>query len=210
MKKSVIIIAFIFIYATGFSQANDPFLVFPIELKYFHAQKTNQSNLLKWLAPCQTSEATFEIQHSTDNRNFVVLESINADQLRCTQPFDYKDLQRREGTNYYRIRMITPSNSSVHSFIVAVLNAGSGFELNALLPSVVHSTVVISISSAESDRLQIFITDLTGKRYSVQQYQVQAGTNQINLNLDALPGGQYILSAINSKRDQKSLRFLKQ
>ncbi len=201
---------FLFVITTGFSQANDPFLTFPIELKYFQAQKANQYNVLKWLAPCQTAEATFEIQHSTNNRNFYVLKTITADQLRCAQPFDYTDQQRREGTNYYRIKMITPSNNSVHSFIVAVLNAGHGFELNALLPSVVHSNAVLSISSAENDQLQIFITDITGKRYNVQQYQLQGGSNQINLNLTALPGGQYILSAINTKSDLRSLRFLKQ
>ncbi len=210
MKKSTLLIAFFLFYISCFSQANDPFLIFPIELKYFQAQKTNQSNLLKWLAPCQTTEATFEIQHSTDNRNFTVLESVNADQLRCTQPFDYTDLQRREGTNYYRIRMITPFNSFIHSYTVAVLNASTGFELNVILPSLVYSSAVLSISSAETDRLHIFITDYTGKRYSLQQYQVQSGTNQINLQLNTLPAGQYILTAVNGKGDQRSLRFLKQ
>lgn len=210
MKTTLSIIICFVTAVTGFAQSNDPFLVFPIELKYLQAQKTSQSNLLKWLAPCQTSEATFEIQHSTDNRNFKVLESINADQLRCTQPFDFTDLQRREGTNYYRIRMITPSNTFAHSFTVAVLNAGSGFELNALLPSLVNTNAVLSISSAESDRLQLYMTDLTGKRYSMQQYQVQSGTNQIQLQLTALPAGSYVLTAVNGKGDQRTLRFLKQ
>lgn len=209
--KTILSIIICFVTAvTGFAQSNDPFLVFPIELKYFQAQKTNQTNLLIWLAPCQTSEATFEIQHSTDNRNFKVLESINADQLRCTQPFDYTDLQRREGTNYYRIRMITPTNTFAHSFTVAVLNAGSGFEINALLPSLVKTNAVLSISSAESDRLQLYMTDLTGKRYSIHQYQMQPGSNQIQLQLSNLPAGSYVLTAINGKGDLRTLRFLKQ
>lgn len=210
MKRSLTAILFFFTAVTGFAQANDPFLVFPIELKFFQAQKTTQSNVLRWLAPCTTNEATFEIQHSTDNRTFKILHSITANQARCAEPFDYTDLQRREGTNYYRIKLITPGNTSVNSFTVAVLNSSKGFELNALLPSLVQSTAILSISSAENDLLELSITDISGKRYTVLQQQLQPGTNQVQLNLQSLPAGQYILIAMNGKNDHRQLRFLKQ
>ena len=210
MKPFITAIVFSLTAVTGFAQANDPYLVFPIELKFFHAQKTPQFNKLRWLAPCTTDFAVFEVQHSSNNQNFTVLHSFTADRIRCAEPFDYTDLQRREGTNYYRIKLTTPSNTSVNSFIVAVLNGGKGFALNALLPSLVHSTAVLSISSAETDRLQLIVTDLSGKRYTVRQEQLQAGSNQVQLNLQGLPSGQYILQASNSKGDQQQLRFLKQ
>ncbi len=195
---------------TGFAQANDPFLVFPIELKFFQAQKTNQYNVLRWLAPCTSDFAAFEVQHSSDNKTFTVLHSFTANQIRCAEPFDYTDLQRREGTNYYRIKLTTPANTSVNSFIVAVINASKGFALNALLPSLVQSTAVLSISSAETDRLQLTITDISGKRYTVLQEKIIAGTNQVQLNLQGLPSGQYVLQASNNKGEQQQLRFIKQ
>jgi hypothetical protein len=210
MKTSIAAILFFFIAATSFGQSTDPFLVFPIELKFFQAQKTTQSNVLRWLAPCTTNEATFEIQHSTDNRQFNILHTITADQARCAEPFDFTDLQRREGTNYYRIKLITPGNTSVNSFTVAVLNSSKGFELNALLPSLVQSTAVLSISSAEIDRVSIAVTDISGKRHQVFQQSLQSGSNQLSLNLQSLPPGQYILTVLNEKRDQRQLRFLKQ
>ena len=207
MKTFITAIVFFFTAVTGFAQANDPYLVFPIELKFFQAQKTSQFNVLRWLAPCTSDFAVFEVQHSSDNQNFTVLHSFTADQIRCAEPFDYTDLQRREGTNYYRIKLTTPSNTSVNSFIVAVLNGSKGFALNALLPSLVQSNAVLSISSAETDRLQLTITDISGKRHSVRQEQLQAGSNQVQLNLQGLPAGQYILQASNSKGEQQQLRF---
>lgn len=210
MKTSITAIVFFFTAITGFAQANDPFLTFPIELKFFQAQKTSQYNVLRWLAPCTSDFAAFEVQHSTDNKTFSVLHSFTADQVRCAEPFDYTDLQRREGTNYYRIKLTTPANTSVNSFIVAVLNGSKGFALNALLPSLVRSTAVLSISSAEIDRLQLTITDISGKRYTVQQEQLSPGSNQVQLNLQSLPSGQYVLQASNSKGEQQYLRFLKQ
>ena len=210
MKTSITAILFFFAAVTGFAQANDPFLIFPIELKFFQAQKTAQSNVLRWLAPCTSDFANFEVQHSTDNKNFTVLHNFTANQVRCADPFDYSDLQRREGTNYYRIKLTTPANTSVNSFTIAVLNSNKGFALNVLLPSLVQSSAVLSISSAETDRLQITITDISGNRYALRMEQVQAGSSQVQLNLRWLPAGQYVLQAANSKGDQQQLRFLKQ
>lgn len=210
MKKIIAACTLLLINVVAFTQATDPYLVFPIELKFFQASNTGQQNTLRWLAPCITNEATFEVQHSTDNKNFSVLTTITADQARCREPFDYTDAVRRSGNNYYRIRLITPSNTSVHSFIVVVLNKASGFELNALLPSLVTTTATLSISSATKDRLAITVTDINGRQFLVQQQELLPGTNQVQLNLQGLPAGQYFIKAINSKEEQIQLRFLKQ
>lgn len=210
MKTIITSILFVVAAVTGFAQTTDPYLVFPIELKFFQASNAGQQNTLRWLAPCITNEATFEVQHSTDNKNFSVLTIITADQVRCREPFDYTDAVRRSGNNYYRIRLITPANTSVHSFIVVVLNKANGFELNALLPSLVTTTATLSISSATKDRLAITVSDINGRQFLVQQQELLPGTNQVQLNLQSLPAGQYFIKAVNSKEEQKQLRFIKQ
>ena len=210
MKIIITSIVFVFTALTGFAQTTDPYLVFPIELKFFQASNAGQQNILRWLAPCTTDEATFEVQHSNDNKKFNILSTFTANQERCREPFDYIDAVRRSGNNYYRIRLITPANTSVHSFTVVVLNKASGFELNALLPSLVTTTATLSISSASKDRISLTVTDLNGRQFLVQQQELLPGTNQIQLQLQALPPGQYFMKAINSKEEQKQLRFLKQ
>jgi hypothetical protein len=210
MKTFLTAVVFLVSTLTGFAQANDPFLVFPIELKFFQVQKTSQHNVLRWFAPCTSDFAVFEVQHSTDSKNFTVLHSFTADQIRCAQPFDYTDLQRREGINYYRIKLTTPANTTVNSFTVAVLNGNKGFELNALLPSLVTTTASLSISSATKDRLVITITDLKGQQFLLQQQELQPGTNQLQLNLLSLPAGQYFIKAMNGSNETRQLRFLKQ
>lgn len=210
MKTIITSIIFVVAAVTGFAQTTDPYLVFPIELKFFQASNAGQQNILRWLAPCITNEATFEVQHSTDNKNFSVLTTITADQARCREPFDYTDAVRRSGNNYYRIRLITPANTSVHSFTVVVLNKANGFELNALLPSLVTTTATLSISSATKDRIAITVTDINGRQFLVQQQELLPGTNQLQLNLQALPAGQYFIKAVNGKEEQKQLRFIKQ
>lgn len=211
MKKFYFLFSALFIYTLAANaQTNNDITTFPISLKYFQAKKSIQGNQLQWLAPCITTEATFEIQHSADGRNFLTIETITADQLRCTQPFDYFDLLRKEGTQYYRIKMIALSNVSINSFVVAVFNGSKGFELNAMLPSVVQSTASLNVSSAINDMLQLYVTDFTGKRHLVLNKQVVSGNNRITLDFSVLPKGQYILNAINNDKDIKKIKFIKQ
>jgi hypothetical protein len=211
MKKFYFLFSALFIYTLAANaQTNNDFTTFPISLKYFQAKKSIQGNQLQWLAPCITTEATFEIQHSADGRNFLTIETITADQLRCTQPFDYFDLLRNEGTQYYRIKMIALSNVSINSFVVAVFNGSKGFELNAMLPSVVQSSASLNVSSAINDMLQLYVTDFTGKRHLILNKQVVSGNNRITLDFSVLPKGQYILNAINNDKDIKKIKFIKQ
>lgn len=210
MKTIITSMVFVVAAITGFAQTADTYLVFPIQLKFFQASRTGQQNTLRWLAPCTTDEATFEVQHSNDNKNFNILTTFTADKARCREPFDYTDANPRNGNNYYRIRLITPLNTSVHSFTVVVLNKSAGFELNALLPSLVTTTATLSISSATKDRISVTVTDINGRQFLVQEQELFSGTNQLQLNLQALPSGQYFIKAVNSKEELKQLRFLKQ
>jgi hypothetical protein len=186
--------------------------VFPISLKYFDAKKNNQRNQneLQWLAPCVTSEATFEIQYSTDGRSFATIYSFTADQLRCAQPFDYTDAQTRQGNSYYRIKMIAGANQAINSFVISVLGKNNGFELNAMLPSIVQTNTSLSISSAKNDVLQITVTNMLGKTVLQLQKPVVNGSNLIPFDFSMLAKGQYILSTINSEKAVRQIQFIKQ
>jgi hypothetical protein len=209
--KKILLFAFSSLLSLGLvAQGNPELLTYPIELKYFKAEKKEQEVTLHWLAPCQVSEATFDIQHSTDGKQFVTLFSITADQVRCTQPFQFTDPVLRNGQHFYRIRMTPLSNQSIHSFIVSVLNEGGGFALNALLPSVVQNSALLHLSSGGKDYLEIRITDLSGKNYLQQKTEVVKGVNQLSLQLGFLPRGAYLLTATNSKQETKLIRFTRQ
>lgn len=210
MKKGLLLVYTCLLSLGLAAQSNPELLIYPIELKYFKAEKKVQEVTLHWLAPCQVSEATFDIQHSVDGKQFSTLYSITADQVRCTQPFAFTDPTARNGRHFYRIRMTPISNQSIHSFVVSVLNEGDGFALNALLPSVVQNTTSLHLSSGGKDQLELRITDLSGKMFLLQKTALAKGVNQITLHLGFLPRGAYVLSATNSRQETRLLRFTRQ
>jgi hypothetical protein len=192
------------------AQTSGELLTFPIELKTFKAQKQNQKVLLHWLAPCQVSEATFDIQHSTDSKNFTTITSISADQARCEEPFEFTDPTVRTGQQFYRIRMTAVTNQTQNSFTISVFSNSNGFELTSLRPNTVTSSANLQIATSASEQLQLYITNWMGVRMAARTIQVESGSNQVSLDLQFLPAGSYYISAISNKQEIKTIRFIKQ
>jgi Secretion system C-terminal sorting domain len=210
MKKALLFVTCLAFCFLTQAQTIDPITTFAIELRYFNATKaSNNTVVLRWLAPCQTSGATFEIQHSGNARNFSTVHTVTATQERCLEPFDYSDLRLLTGTNFYRIRLITPANYSISSYIIPVVGKGATFEINSLWPNVITSTAMLNFSSGTDDRVHFVITDMNGKRMKTFTEQAKTGNNQLQINLTTFNAGFYTIQAINSKKEKSVLRFQK-
>jgi hypothetical protein len=210
MKNLFLILTSFLATSSASSQSNADITTFPIELRYFNAQKqATNSTVLSWLAPCQTSDATFEIQSSIDSKNFTTINTITANQERCYQPFQFTDTRALGSKTFYRIRLITPSNLSIHSYIIPVISKESGFELNSLWPSQVLNTAVLNFSSGNDEQVSFHITDLNGRKLKSISQQVKSGNNQVVLDFSQFSFGQYFIQAVTSRNEQRVLRFQK-
>jgi hypothetical protein len=210
MKKLLLIVPALISCFMLMAQDNLNLTTFPIQLRYLNAEKLSSSQtVIRWLAPCQTSEATFEIQYATDAQNFTVLHTITADQQRCLQPFDFTDTRLLSGKNYYRIRLITPANVSIHSYIIPVVSKGGGFELNSLWPSVIKGSTVLNYSSGKDETTDFLIADINGRIIQSFSQKSKTGNNQLTLNLSHYQPGYYILQAVNSGKEKRTIRFQK-
>jgi hypothetical protein len=210
MKKLLLWIAAMIGYSAVNAQDQINITTFPIQLRYLNAEKLNSNSvIIRWLAPCQTTDATFEVQHSTDAQNFSVVYTITANQERCFQPFDFTDTRLLSGKNYYRIRLITPANVSIHSYIIPVTSKGGGFELNSLWPSVITGSTVLNYSSGKDETIEFLIADINGRIIQSFAQKSKTGNNQAVLNLGHYQPGHYILQAINPQKEKRIIRFQK-
>jgi Secretion system C-terminal sorting domain len=205
----LLIMAFISCFAVSGQDNSNP-ITFPIQLRYLNAEKvSSNTTVIRWLAPCQTTDATFEVQHSTDAQNFSVVYSITANQQRCFEPFDFTDTRLLSGKNYYRIRLITPAKVSIHSYIIPVVSKGSGFELNSLWPSVITSSTVLNYSSGKDETTDFVIADINGRIIQSFSQKSKTGNNQLTLNISQYQPGYYVLQAVNAGKEKKIIRFQK-
>ncbi|MFM2362573.1 MAG: hypothetical protein RLZZ316_1475 [Bacteroidota bacterium] len=195
-------------YTWGFG----PTGALPIVLANFDGRKTNGGNTITWKANCSANGVyTFELQRSTDGRNFTTVSSIKADKVRCEQPFDYTDNNFVAGaTNYYRLRMIDADGKPSVSRVVAIINKSKGVVFAQLLPSVVNSKATVIISAAANETIAMTITDMNGRMVQQLRVAVQPGTNSIQINTAALSAGVYQLTGVSADGTTNSIRFIKQ
>ena len=182
----------------------------PVKMEYFTGKKQGSNNLLGWKAMTTTASVLFTIERSGDGRRFTTLESMNATRLRCEQPFAFIDASPLPGTNYYRLKMTEADGQVYYSYIIAIVNKSSGFELVGITPTVVSRSAVVSISSAEAMLLELALTNTSGQLVQKQQVQLVAGSNIVTLNTTRLPVGAYQLVGYAGGIQTGAVRFVKQ
>ena len=183
----------------------------PIGMEYFTGTKLSDSkHKLDWKATCSGTSANFELQRSSDSRNFAALSSLNADYDRCLQPFTYTDNSPLQGKNFYRLKVKDETSKISYSNTVLLLNSKSGFEIVNIQPNPVTSTAMLNLSAAKKQDLTMIIADSKGSEIMVRSIQVVTGTNQQEINLETLASGTYILSIISGDGNKRSIKFLKQ
>ncbi len=163
---------------------------------------------LDWKVVCFLQHAKFEIQRSANGINYTTINTFQADQLRCRQPFDFTDANIY-GRVYYRIKVGDLDGRFAVSKTVAAFGKVNGFEINSLTPSLISTNTTLSISSATADKAEMAITNFQGTVVKRIAINLNKGKTELPVDLNSLAKGNYILSITNKLLEIKTTRFAK-
>lgn len=169
----------------------------PVEGLGLTVSLSGNTVLLNWKTKSESNTDYFEIERSIDNRNFskigsqVAAAGNSLTEKKYLQKDDIKDLQSAN-IIYYRIKLYDLDGKIKFSNVAAV-RLSKAFVISTW-PNPFTSTVSININSSRSTKVNIRITDLTGKTIQLLSRDVEKGTTQISLNnLNHLAAGTYII-----------------
>ena len=182
----------------------------PVTLEYFNGHKTSSGNALAWKVNCTSTSVKFSIERSSNGREFSSIGGLEATRARCGQPFDFSDNKPGAGINYYRIKMTDPDGTISYTNVVAINGKNRGVEIVSLQPTLVNSEAVLYVAAASAGKLELVISDMTGKRIQTQTISVVEGENKLPLHLGALAAGVYHLSGFTADGKTSVIRFVKQ
>ncbi|MEP7163493.1 MAG: T9SS type A sorting domain-containing protein [Ferruginibacter sp.] len=184
-------------------------VVIPITIEYFKGAIQSGKHLLNWKAACAGLQATFNIERSTDGRNYYSLTSITASNTRCLQPFDFTDNDPAAGINYYRIKMTDVDGKISYSTVIALLNKQTGFEIVNLSPNpVTGGTASLNITSAEKQIIHIKVSDASGEIVQAKDRSIISGFTNVNMNFSKLAAGIYTISIYTNNGERKTIQFV--
>jgi hypothetical protein len=160
---------------------------------------------LTWQANTDNGHSHFEVEKSTDSRNFQTIGRVETN-----QPFQFLDRFPSIGNNYYRIKGIAVNGEAKYSKVINIVYNPSQFVIN-LFPNPVHENLTVKYKGNMTENISIHVSDLSGRVIISQQSIVSNSEQTININTQNLASQVYILKIVNSKNEILAIqKFVKQ
>jgi hypothetical protein len=154
----------------------------PVELLSFNASAKSKSIQLDWAVGIEDNLSHYEIERSTDGRDFENIGSVSAKDLSFYEFEDY-DIAKNE-VYYYRLKAIDFDGSFEYSNIVNITMKQWNNEAVKIFPNPVSDILNIEI---EGENAYISLHDQTGRMIR----NFQPTRNNLQINLSDLPNGMY-------------------
>ena len=126
--------------------------------------------------------------------------------------YKFTDERTLNATIYYRLKQVNLDGRSKYSNIVSIKGIKvAEVVLSAIFPNPVSRVLNVIITSPEKENLTIVITDLAGKSFLRKSLIVELGENKVNMNVESLSSGTYIIKSICRNGCESAVqKFVKQ
>ena len=184
------------------------------EIIDFQAESDQCNAVLTWVSDGSADVSSFSVQKSLDGITFSNLTSIR---VGSSTNYDFSTRQT-ETQAYYRIlenRIGNPSNASTVRVVKTDCNVGVidtpaiDFYPNPILASI-GGDLHITLENEGAKMLSIQITDITGRVIINQENELHRGLNQIDMNVNQLAVGSYIIVTSADGAAPQATRFIVQ
>jgi hypothetical protein len=173
----------------------------PVVLTSFTAQRQSPGALLKWTTAQEKNSARFEVQRSTNGREFTIIGTVDAaGNSSVARSYRFEDRNAPAGRVYYRLHQLDHDATGTYSEIVTL--SGNGNVELQLFPNPTRHTLRASAPAAQ----QWQVLNLLGQ--PVLKGRCLDG--QASVDVSALAPGSYYLEVRTADQVRLVQRFVKE
>jgi len=176
----------------------------------FSVNSTNSCNRLTWVIASNRAVNSFEIEKSTDGKNFKAIAVLIATEKFDTENYSYADTAITADTIMYRLRILNKSLHDFYSRIILVRSKMIPDNNIRIIGNPVRDKLFFNYSSTKVQQADIKIYSLTGKILFNQEISSFKGNNLITIPLSSgFAPGMYVIE-INNDIASQTAKFVKQ
>lgn len=159
----------------------------PVTLINFEAAAEGQVTHLSWSTAAETNSNYFEVQHSTDAKNWIRIGQVAAHgESTSQQNYQFMHAAIRPGVQYYRLKMVDfDSNGREGGFafsrMVSVVSSSDKQVIGNFYPNPSSGTATIEVPLAKAGIWTITTLDSKGRVLGSERRELQAGSNQVRI-----------------------------
>lgn len=162
----------------------------PITLTSFTGKETNKSILLNWVTASEKNNKTFELFRSVDGKIFKSIGTVaGAGDSDAELKYAFVDANPFGGTNYYQLKQIDFDGKNSTSETIAIDSKISDTQITVYAAS---SSINIGITSPNETAGKITLSDISGRKITEQNINLNKGYNTLELNAALTPGVHFI------------------
>ena len=182
--------------------------VLPLTLISFDAGLISSGVSIKWQTQNETNISTFEIEKSTDGRNFISINNLYPHgHAASINNYAFIDSFPFLGRSYYRLKIIDLDGKYKFSAVRQIVYNSVSFI--KLYPNPANDILTIYAESHNDNEVSVVVSDIKGASVLIKNIRLNKGQNTYKLQVSGLSKGLYILNVIGSDVSAK-LSFLKQ
>ncbi|HVG15156.1 MAG TPA: T9SS type A sorting domain-containing protein, partial [Chitinophagaceae bacterium] len=182
--------------------------VLPLSMLRFDARKLSTGVGLSWATDHEMNTSYFEIERSSDGRNFEKAGQVKATSMMGRNEYGFMDTHPFPFT-YYRLRMVDKNGTYSFSKVVSVLYRSA---VNAIVqPNPFNELIQLNLALETEVTIRAEITDINGIRIFTTSFKGLRGNNQFLISgLQHIKPGLYMLSIRNATSMLYQQKIIKQ
>lgn len=169
----------------------------PVNLLDFTGHLKKNEVILDWKTSSESNSKGFEIERSYDGNSFSKIGFVPAaGNSNTIRTYIFTDKEIAQATNYYRLKQVDLDKKFTYSKVIVIRNPISSQNPFNLLSNPVHNNIDIQFGEIGEGKVQIRLTDITGKLMMTWNGEKIASRRvRINISDKNLSKGVYILYA---------------
>jgi hypothetical protein len=163
-------------------------------LARFNGLEKNKKVELQWSLSADNQLSKVIVEKGVSTKDFTAISEVKMDNTTGKTNFNYTDNSGINAVAYYRLKMISADGTITYSNILT-FRSSDGAPQFKVYPSVVNSSVTVSVKGDKQGAATFQVLDLTGRVVKQQSVTVQEGNNNVVVNgLEDIHTGNYVVS----------------
>ena len=172
------------------------------------AQCDNNAMVLQWTAVQQFGTDNYEIEQSSDGRNWKVVGAVPANRTELGEANYRFNYNREARDGFYRITATTIGGDRVVSSVMESPCSNNSYL--ALTPNPVYSSTTVRIGSPVAGKVKMTVLNAGGAVVMSRDASLVSGINHLPLDMSRVPRGQYTVVISWRNGRQETLPLVKQ
>ena len=183
-------------------------ILLPVKFLSLQGSIVNNNAVITWSVAENESGNYFQVEKSTDGKNFVAAGTISNTNKTGNETYSYKEV--KDNYDYYRLMVFNKDKSIAYSKIILLkTNTEKATPDIQLLQNPVISSLKLNYQSSANQVNSLSVYTINGVRLFAKTVSMHKGFNTVSIDLNNITQGTYILE-LTSGNQRSSTKFFKQ